>query len=134
MRDDINTASLSILRFIAAIIVILFHHRKGSEILQDAPAVLTAGPQMVTFFFVLSGFVLVLAYYDKEQFSLKKYFVKRSTRIIPVYFIALFLCLAIAFVKGTTDPVATILNMLFLQAWFPPYPQSIKSLSVIKLH
>ena len=44
MRDGINTASLSIFRFIAAIIVILYHHRKGSEILQDAPAALTAGP------------------------------------------------------------------------------------------
>ena len=69
---------------------------------------------------------MVLAHYDKDQFSLKKYFINRSTRILPVYFIALFLCLAIAFVKGTTDPVATILNMLFfLQAWFPSYPTSI---------
>lgn len=123
--DLMDTASLSILRFIAAIIVILYHRHEQSELLQNAPAFLTAGPQMVTFFFVLSGFVLFLAYNEQKFISFKRYFIKRLIRIMPLTSMALFLSLMIAFRNENFDPVATILHILFLQSWFPPYPLSI---------
>lgn len=122
-----NLSSLSLLRFSAAVIVILFHYKEGSKFLKAAPEFLTAGPQMVTFFFVLSGYVLVLAYYDKPYFSLKDYWAKRTARIIPIYLIALVLTGLPRFIKGELDPIALILNITLLQSWVPPYPLSINS-------
>jgi len=121
-----NSAALSSLRFFAALFVVLFHNIQMSDTLKAAPKIFTAGPQMVTFFFVLSGFVLVLAYCPDKMPSLKTYAVKRLTRILPAYFIALALSVALLlyFSKGFS-PVAFVLNLLLLQSWFPSYPLSI---------
>ena len=47
---------LTFLRFVAAAIVVIFHY--GQEATGFSGA-LTSGPEMVTFFFVLSGFFLI---------------------------------------------------------------------------
>jgi peptidoglycan/LPS O-acetylase OafA/YrhL len=120
-----NTAALAPLRFIAALIIIFFHNRSGSSLLKKLPESLLAGPEMVTFFYVLSGFVLVLAYYPRDDFSLKEFLVKRTARIIPVYLIALSLSVAIKIFEGNLNPVALMLNVLLLQSWVPPYPLAI---------
>ena len=114
------------LRFIAAIIVILYHCSKKSDFLKTVPKFLIAGQEMVTFFFVLSGFVLVLAYYSRETFSRKTFYVKRIARIFPVYLIALFLSAAIG-LGGERDPVALVLDTFLLQSWVPPYPTAINT-------
>ena len=41
-----NVASLSCLRFLAAIIVLLGHNSTGSKVLEAAPKILIAGPQI----------------------------------------------------------------------------------------
>lgn len=120
-----NTAALSPLRFLAALIIIFFHNRLGSDFLKTVPKFLLAGPQMVTFFYVLSGFVLVLAYYGKHEFCPKEFFVKRAARILPVYLIALSLSVAIKIFEGNLNPVALVLNILLLQSWIPSYPLAI---------
>lgn len=120
-----NTAALSPLRFLGALIIIFFHNRIGSDVLKAGPKFLLAGPQMVTFFYVLSGFVLVLAYYDKKEFCPKEFFIKRAARILPVYLLALSLSVAIQIFDGNLKPVALVLNILLLQSWIPPYPLAI---------
>jgi peptidoglycan/LPS O-acetylase OafA/YrhL len=121
-----NTTILSLLRFLAAIIVILFHFKGDSEFLKVAPKILTAGPQMVTFFFVLSGCSLIFAYYNKTVFSYKEYWIKRATRIIPIYLLAMVLTIVFMVSYGTKlSPVALILHLLLLQSWFPSYIFSI---------
>lgn len=120
-----NTAALSALRFLAALTIIFFHNRIRSDFLKTLPKFFLAGPQMVTFFYVLSGFVLVLAYYDKEEFCPKEFFVKRAARILPVYLLALSLSVAIKISEGNLHPVALVLNLLLLQSWMPPYPLAI---------
>lgn len=123
-----DKTSLSVLRFFGVIIVILFHSRNSSGVLQAAPKFLTAGPEMVTFFYVLSGFGLVQAYYKRETFVLKEYLVKRLTRIVPISMIGLALLLiTIISANKKIDPTALLLHVSFLQAWFPPYPLSLNS-------
>ena len=122
-----NTAALSPLRFLAALTIIFFHNKIGSDLLKAGPRFLLAGPQMVTFFYVLSGFVLVLAYYDREEFCAKEFFVKRAARILPVYLLALSLSVAIKIFEGNVNPVALVLNILLLQSWIPPYPLAINA-------
>lgn len=112
--------SLNIFRFIAAIIVINFHYTKLF------PGFLTAGPEMVTFFFVLSGVVLVLVYSESENFSSKEFFLKRIKKLYPSYLIALTAVAAarfIAFHDVSNDDL--LLSLLALQAWFPPHPSHL---------
>ena len=116
--------SLTFFRYIAAVIVVNFHFGAATGL----SGTLVAGPQMVTFFFVLSGFVMVLAYFSRDRIDLRSYWWARFARIFPVYFVALLMMVALKVIKnGGVDPMALTLNLLFLQAWIPPYPLSINS-------
>lgn len=116
----INT--LTFYRFLAASIVVLFHYGRDTFLVSLAPGFLTAGPEMVSFFFVLSGFVMVVAYWDRK-FSPSRYYRARLVRILPAYFLAF---LAALFLETASySKRAVVINALFLQAWLPPYPLSI---------
>jgi len=116
--------SLTFFRFVAALIVVFFHF--GGHI--GLPLGLLAGQQMVTFFFVLSGLVMALAYFHRDPIDLRAYWWARFARIFPVYFVALLMMVAIAWVwRDDFDPLAVTLNLLFLQAWIPPYPLSLNT-------
>jgi peptidoglycan/LPS O-acetylase OafA/YrhL len=105
--------------------VILCHFESASEFLKGAPKILTAGGHMVTFFFVLSGFSLILAYYNKTVFSYKEYWAKRATRIVPVYLLAVVLSIMVMIRYGQKlSPVELILHLSFMQSWNPYYPIS----------
>lgn len=110
--------SLNIFRFMAAIIVINFHFTKLF------PGFFTSGPEMVTFFFVLSGAVLILTYYEKEEFSSKEFFLKRIFKLYPSYIIALFIAQLIGSRSGATFnffDTNLLLSLTAQQAWFPPH-------------
>lgn len=53
--------SLTFFRFIAAFIVVIFHFGTGTWFTKIFGRFVTAGPQMVSFFFVLSGFIMLLS-------------------------------------------------------------------------
>jgi peptidoglycan/LPS O-acetylase OafA/YrhL len=99
--------ALTFYRFLAAIMVVV-HHFGNNLVSRDFAF------QMVTFFFVLSGFVLTVAYYPKAEFSTKSYAINRIFRIAPVYLIALALAIG-----SNSKATAIILNLTFLQSWFP---------------
>jgi len=88
---------LTSLRFFAAYYVVLFHYGAGfvcDRVGQSAKMchALRNGYLGVTFFFVLSGFILVHVYLDKltlTRSSLKRFFVARVARIFPVYLLML---------------------------------------------
>ena len=122
-----NISSVSLLRFVAAIIVVLFHQTPMSAFLQTAPDILTSGPQVVSFFFVLSGFTLVLAYYKKDTFSRREYYTKRIARIMPVYLLALAISAGFVIAEGQMEPVALLLDIFLLQSWIPSYPLFINT-------
>jgi len=80
----------------------------------------------VSYFFILSGFVMVIAYGDKQQVNAAGYFKNRISRIYPVYFLALGLVTGYYLLKGwEVDIKAFGLNLFVLQAWVPPYPLSL---------
>lgn len=72
---------------------------------------------VMAFFFVLSGFLIVRMYYNSILFSgnwIGKYFVNRFARIYPVYF--LLLTIAIAFYPSRIDPLVLLRNYTLTQA------------------
>jgi len=81
------------------------------------------GPQMVTFFFVLSGFVMVNSHYNKLNETIICYYKLRFARIYPIYLIALFLMYC--FFSNHQEFKGLLLSVFLLQSWFPPYPLTL---------
>jgi peptidoglycan/LPS O-acetylase OafA/YrhL len=105
---------LTSLRFIAALMVV-FVHLPGNFGVTAAPLNLAQG---VSFFFVLSGFVLTYVYPDLRGWAeIRKFWRARGARIWPAYMAA--------FVVGawlthyTWDLWTLVAHLLMLQAWMP---------------
>ncbi|NBC47499.1 MAG: acyltransferase family protein [Gammaproteobacteria bacterium] len=82
---------------------------------------------MVSFFFVLSGFVLVLAYAGRPPAQRQPiaFWWARMARIVPLYLLALVLSILLFWDRPDTTALAMVLDLVFLQAWFPPHPLAI---------
>ncbi|MEB0028821.1 acyltransferase [Pseudomonas sp. MH9.2] len=115
--------ALTHFRFTAAIIVVIFHF--GRE-LNYLPGFLIRGPEMVTFFFVLSGFVLSIAYKGRI-FSSTEFMFSRITRIAPAYFMALSLVVFSSYIQGKLYTSDFLLSIFFLQSWVPGYALVLNS-------
>jgi len=111
----VKILALTPLRFLAAIVVVIFHY--GKE-LSNLPRILFQGPEMVTFFFVLSGFVLAIAYLNRPTPSLRDFMISRVARIAPIYLVALLLVAAWKLKSGEFDVTDFFLCLFFLQSWF----------------
>jgi peptidoglycan/LPS O-acetylase OafA/YrhL len=123
--------ALTSLRFFAAMLVLAFHY--ATVHFGDAPV--TGLPSLgytgVTFFFMLSGFILSYNYH-KVDFSsrqnLHRYFLARAARIYPVYLASLlialpFFCIALIRIPFPGLQLlfgsSAILAPLGLQSWLP---------------
>jgi peptidoglycan/LPS O-acetylase OafA/YrhL len=105
--------SLTSLRFFGALAVFIAHTGALGR-LSDA------GRSGVSFFFVLSGFVL--AWSATRDDSPKRFWRHRAARIIPAYLVAWLIGIAISFqAAGSASAyhfADTIPGFVFLQAWF----------------
>ena len=90
---------LNTLRFFAAFLVIIGHCRSNLisydiHWMSQSP-ILYKGEMAVEFFFVLSGFLLTylaIMEYNKDQaINIKHFFIRRSLRIFPLYYLAVML-------------------------------------------
>lgn len=90
---------LESLRGLAAIVVVLFHCTYGSVLTENA--FVQAGPLMVDFFFVLSGFVIALNYMDRirDAAGLVAFQTRRFWRLYPLHLFTLLGFLAIEYLK-----------------------------------
>jgi peptidoglycan/LPS O-acetylase OafA/YrhL len=88
------------LRFFAALLVVFGHvdllkEYHGYSNLQSNLAVYELGRLGVTFFFVLSGFLITYLLFAEQQatgkISVRKFYVRRVLRIWPLYFLLVFL-------------------------------------------
>src|ERR1700748_3873405 len=85
------------LRFLAAAMVVLMHihNNMGNSGLAQLPAwpILFKGLYAVSFFFVLSGFLITWLLLQEQQRSrtidIKKFYLRRIFRIWPLYFIVI---------------------------------------------
>ena len=117
--------ALTFLRFVAAILVVIHHYGQNTRLVELVPGHLETAAQMVCFFFVLSGFVLMFAYYRRPVFSLDQYARARVARIAPAYALALAITIFYVYGYRFIDYTAVTLHVFFLQAWFPPYALSL---------
>lgn len=119
---------LTFTRFIAAFMVIVFHG--GIQVFPfnifPITPLLSSGQTAVSYFFVLSGFVMALAYYRPEKkFDLRGYFTARFSRIYPIYIVSFLLTVLFYLELMARMKWPKIWANIFLyQSWIPDYSQS----------
>ena len=118
-------------RFVAALTVVFFHYGNQAFPLTIPylDNILKAGPIAVNYFYLLSGFIMAIAYYrptGKQTLNKKKYWIARFARIYPLYLLALLL---VAIPKYNAEGIGTALsyNLSLLQAWVPGYPLTLNA-------
>jgi len=119
----VNTSTLPFFRFLAAGIVVFFHFGQKIEWYSQVPDVFKAGSLMVTFFFVLSGFLLYLGY-SQKSFSLRQYILKRVVKILPLYYLAFVISVGVLCSYSTLTASEFFRNLFCLQSW-QPYPLTV---------
>ena len=102
MENRIYFRNLGALRFIAAVSVI-FHHVEQYKFWAKIPNVWgnttvdALGSKAVSFFFVLSGFLITYLLMEEQKktgaISVKNFYIRRILRIWPVYYIVVIVCL-----------------------------------------
>ena len=122
---DRNTNTLYIIRFFAALVVILFHYTPLG-LGQHIAFIIKNGGEAVNLFFFISGFVLTISnarYFEGDApFQKKAFYVKRFARIYPLYLLAILILLAFHFGIKRIDTPTVIYRMPFemagIQKWF----------------
>lgn len=102
-RNVTQFANLTPLRFIAAYLVVVFHVEETRKMFGVANlteySFFTNGPLAVSFFFVLSGFLityLLLREHDQNgRVAVGRFYVRRMLRIWPLYFLMVFIGLVL---------------------------------------
>lgn len=125
--------ALTSLRFFAAAAVVLAHLESGGVPLLAPGAGAGVGYEAVTFFFILSGFILVYVYSGPREggglrVEPRTFLAARFARIAPAYYLGLALLLPLflyrSFVLHLAPPesslAALVLAPFLLQAWYPP--------------
>lgn len=122
--------ALTSLRFLAAAYVLIFHYSSIPGNVFESQFV-RLGYTGVSFFFVLSGFILAHNYHQVDfarPDALRRYWLARISRVYPVYLLSLiagipFLILLLPkLAAGMTTTLAAsslLVAPLGLQAWFP---------------
>jgi peptidoglycan/LPS O-acetylase OafA/YrhL len=123
MRPQIN--ALTSTRAFAAILVFIFHFGHYVYIFYQGQRFFYYGNLAVSYFFVLSGFVLYISYVD-TNFRYIDFMKKRIGRIAPAYLLALGLFLVVYFFvyhDAYNDLVARqiVYSTLCIQSYFPDY-------------
>lgn len=138
--------ALTGLRFLAALLIVCHHitrhfrpglipvpHTVLGPVTLGINAVLYEGNAAVSFFFVLSGFILAYTYIQKDghlRGTLRRYYVARIGRVYPVYLLAFVVAaLPFAMQAGADQPrlrLITLLSGLTLtQTWPQLWGQNV---------
>jgi peptidoglycan/LPS O-acetylase OafA/YrhL len=120
--------ALTGLRFLIAFWVFIFHIQIRWPIFDNfaLDSIARQGAIGMTFFFILSGFILSYSY--SAQFSISSYFRSRIARIYPIYILVALITLPWLIFPDFVGTHFTSLEVTFLlvvgflllQAWFPP--------------
>lgn len=109
------------LRYFAAVLVFVSHFSwNGAN-----PAIGRLAEQGyvgVSFFFVLSGFILSYSYSDRlrsRSLSYGKYLLLRAARLTPLHFATAAFVIAFPLYSNPISPLKTVFNLSYLQSWIP---------------
>lgn len=114
---------LQILRFFASLWIVVFHFGAGSAPFNKEPFIrLVRGDAfIVSFFFVLSGFIIAYVYYPQgvKGIKYKEFLVKRISRFLPLYWVTLAIMIWLFWENSSRPMFVTALEVPMLHAWVP---------------
>ncbi len=114
MKTETRLDQLTSLRFFAALMIVIYH---DIGVLGIGPAPVNLS-QAVSFFFLLSGFILAHVYPSLDTGrEVRRFWLARIARIWPAHLAALLI--AFAANKFTWNPATGIPHLLLVQAWVP---------------
>jgi peptidoglycan/LPS O-acetylase OafA/YrhL len=119
---------LTFTRFIAAISIVVFH--QGIDVYpfnEDSISFIFRHANVgVSYFYILSGFVMTVAYSSYQKVDTLTFYKKRFARIYPIYFVAALLLLVLLQLIASinTDSIEIdytgfLLNIFAVQSWIP---------------
>lgn len=131
-NDNINSVkldSLTSLRFFAALVVFM-HHISTITLFSDGSLnyikdFFNEGKIGVTFFYVLSGFIISYSYKDRlvsKQISKLKFILNRLARIYPVFILTFFIAIVTyhgSLYVNMPTILKFVMNTLLIQSWYP---------------
>ncbi len=110
---------LTFTRFLAAIAIVIFHYGQNVSLFSNeyVAFIFEQANFGVSYFFILSGFVMIIAYYNKPV-SFFQFIKNRLSRIYPLYLFVILTVLLINHfrVESYQD---LMLNIIMLQTWVP---------------
>lgn len=105
--------------FIAAISIVIYHF--GLDVypfnIGYINQVFSHANLGVSYFFVLSGFVLIIAYGNKDVIDFKIFIKNRLARIYPLYFLGIILSIFFSVIRLDLNMNDLFLNLFVLQNW-----------------
>lgn len=108
---------LTSLRFLFAILIFLHHYPKGEH------SVFPEGYLGVSFFFILSGFVLTLGYQERlfdRKIDYTSFVKARIAKLYPIHLLCFVgAAVLMIFSLGYKNILPAISNLLLLQSWIP---------------
>ncbi|MFN8298774.1 MAG: acyltransferase [Chitinophagales bacterium] len=118
---------LTFTRFLAAASIVVFHYGHDTFLFTNAilAPIFSQANIGVSYFFLLSGFVMVVANYKKDM-KVKEFYLNRIARIYPLYLLALLLVIIFNVANGIAiNKSEVFLSVFALQAWIPRYPLTL---------
>jgi peptidoglycan/LPS O-acetylase OafA/YrhL len=112
---------LTFSRFLAAISIVIYHYGLHFFPFNSLPlaGLLQSANLGVSYFFILSGFVMIIAYGRRGELDAVDFWKQRFARIYPVYFLSLSLCLLFNINSDIRGYSSVLLNVFAIQAWYP---------------
>ena len=122
-RSDLgqHLNALTGLRFLAALAVFVHHLR---AVYPSLAVGVPIGDYAVSFFFVLSGFILTYVYAGKlTRRTIGAFYIRRFARIWPLHLVTLLIAISISFGFRHTLKIPALLfsNLFLVQTWIPRY-------------
>lgn len=133
-NNNPTITSLHFTRFIAAFCVVAYHYGKNAVPFNAGilNQFIQNGGFAVSYFFALSGFIMMYAYYQNDiKLNAKNFWIARFARIYPVYFLSFLLVLFTMLLLNSSKPkgISIILQGICLQAWKPGISMEINYVS-----
>lgn len=124
-----QTTQLTFTRFIAAFLIFLYHFYPFNDSMRALGVEhLNLG---VGYFYILSGFVMMIAYGNRDFIDRKEYWLNRVARIYPLHILTLILTVLVYIGSSINylsyinfNVFSFIANALLIHSWFPSYSLS----------
>ncbi len=133
-NNNPTLTALHFTRFMAAFCVVAYHYGKAAVPFNHGllNTFIQNGGFAVSYFFALSGFIMMYAYHqDTNKLNAKEFWIARLARIYPVYFLSFILVLFTMLLLNGSKPkgISIILQGLCLHAWKPGISMEINYVS-----